>query len=269
MKTQKENIISMGTGIPVVMLHSSLGNKLQWYKLMRRMNYKFVMIAVDLYGYGDSPFPENPGTFSLKNETEFVASLLDEVLPPGEAFHLVGHSYGAATALEFCFHRPENVLSLALYEPVAFHLLAEDDNAKMMARQTEATVNRLLNAGKDIDAAEFFVNYWSGAGTYRRLPKEVQQSFSRVIRKLPLDFRALVNSPLTLENYSKIQQPVCLMAGRQSPMDSRRIAQLLSEKLHDCRFHQLNAGHLGPLEKPEQVNPIIDEFLCRVSSQKV
>lgn len=258
----------MGTGTPVVMLHSSMGTKLQWYKLMRRMSHKYMMISVDLYGYGDSPFPENPGTFSLKDEAEFVASRLADLIPPGEEIHLVGHSYGAATALQYCYQYPDAVISLSLYEPVAFHLLAEDDQARVLVRQTESIVNRKLNEGKDVEAIAFFVDYWSGKGTFAGLPKEIQQSFLRVTRKLPLDFRALINSPLTLENYRKINQPVCLIAGRRSPLDSRRIAQLLAETLPDCRFHQIDAGHLGPLEKPEQVNPIIDEFLLRVTTSK-
>jgi len=269
MTIEKENIMSMGAGTPVVMLHSSLGSKLQWYKLMRRISNKYLTLAVDLYGYGESPFPENPGTFSLKDEVEFVSSVLGEVLPPGETFYLVGHSYGAATALQYCHLFPEKVIGLALYEPVSFHLLADDDEAKIQARQTETIVNRLLNQGKDTEAVSFFVDYWSGESTFGRLPKEIQRSFLRVLRKLPLDFRALVNAPATLENYRNILQPVCLIAGRRSPMDSRRIAHLLARTIPDCRFHQLNAGHLGPLEKPELVNPIIDEFLHHVSSRNL
>ena len=44
-----------GTGMPVVMLHSSLGSKGQWSVLAEQMSARYRVIALDLCGYGDNP----------------------------------------------------------------------------------------------------------------------------------------------------------------------------------------------------------------------
>jgi pimeloyl-ACP methyl ester carboxylesterase len=261
MKSQKPNVISMGGGTPVVMLHSALSSKLQWYRLMRRMSKDYLTIALDLYGYGQSPFPENKENFTLSDEVSLVESLLEDLTAPDEPIHLVGHSHGGAVALRFTYKSPKRIRSLTLFEPVAFHLLPDVDDALPHVCLMAELIHLKVSEGKPEEAAKHFIDHWSGPGTFDSYPKEFRDILREMIKKLPLDFHALMEEPLTLDDYRDITVPVYLMAGRQSPPESRRVAELLAQYLPDCRFDWINGGHMAPMEQADEVNAIIDSFI--------
>ena len=265
MNREYDNLITMGKGTPVLLLHSAMSSKLQWYKLMQSMSRNHLMIAVDFYGYGDSPFPRNTENFSLSDEIALLESLLKNVIPPHEPFHIVGHSYGGAVALRYCYKAEERVRSLTLYEPVAFHLLRQPDE-KLFAQvlHQEEIVSNLVKLEKYAEAAEHFIDRWNGAGTFSGYPKEVQILLCQSVKKLPLGFRALVEEPLTLEDYSRFKVPVCIIAGQRSPIDSRRVAELLAEHLIHCQLNWIDADHMAPVAQPGLVNPIIETFIGNV-----
>lgn len=258
------NVISIGKGIPVVLLHSAMSSKLQWFKLMHAMSSDYLMIAVDFYGYGDSPFPGHTASFSLSDEITLMESLLDGIIPPGEPFHLVGHSYGGAVGLRFCYKAEERIRSLTFFEPVAYHLLPETDEVLAEVRHLQAVVNNYIKDGKYAAAAEHFLDYWNGAGTFSNYPEEVQDLLSGGAKKLPLGFQALMEEPLSLEDYSKIKRPVCLIAGRQSPFASRRVAELLVDYLPGCHLKWVSGGHMAPILQTDEVNAIIEPFIRQV-----
>ena len=254
----------MGNGSPVVLLHSAMSSKLQWYQLMRSLSSDYLVIAVDFYGCGESPLPVKTEGFSLSDEITLVESLLEDIIPPDEPFHLVGHSYGGATALRFCYKDQNRIRSLTMYEPVAYHLLPETEEALVEIRRNQEVVKTHIQDGDYAAAAEFFIDYWNGAGTFSSYPKEVRELLTESAKKLPLSFQALMEEPLSLEDYGKLKVPVCLIAGRQSPIASRRVAELLPDHLKDCRVNWVNAGHMAPLLQTEMVNPIIETFIRQI-----
>ena len=264
-KMEKENLIFWGKGTPVVLLHSAMSSKLQWYKLMRSMSKDHLLVAMDFYGYGNSPFPGITENFSFSDEIALVESLLEDVIPANEPFHLVGHSYGGAVGLRLCYQAQERIRSLTLYEPVAYHLLPKTEEVLLTIRKNHEIVSSYVAQGNNAAAAEYFVDYWNRAGTFASFPKEFRDILSRGAQKLPLTFLALMEEPLSLEDYSKIKVPVCLMAGRRSPLSSRRIAELLAEHLPHCRFHWVDSDHMAPVLQPDLVNPIIETFIRGVA----
>ena len=107
---------------PVLALHCSLGSSAQWRSLARAMPERTV-IATDLMGYGDAPFPAHEESFSLDHEVDAIER---ELLRSGigtRPLHLVGHSYGGAVAFRFALRNPDRVKSIALFEPVTIWLL--------------------------------------------------------------------------------------------------------------------------------------------------
>ena len=45
------------------------------------------LIAIDLYGYGDTPMPADRDRFSLSDEVDLVQAVLAEALALGKRFH--------------------------------------------------------------------------------------------------------------------------------------------------------------------------------------
>jgi len=248
---------SVGAGPAVVLLHCTLSSKNQWKALSGMLAVDHRVIAVDLYGYGETPMPEKSDDFTLLDEVELVQSLLDRILLPGEPFHLVGHSYGGAVALRFCHRYPERIRSLTVFEPVAFHLLNSEDPGLEPVHVMMWELGRLLTAGLRAEAAATFLEYWSGPGSFAKFPARVREDFARRTPKLALDFQALTGTPLTLNDYRHLRLPVTLIAGRSSRLPALRVTEELSRVLPDCRMHWVESGHMGPVTHPKLVNPII------------
>ncbi|MCU0289935.1 MAG: alpha/beta hydrolase [Acidobacteria bacterium] len=273
MRNQKANIFIKGKGTPIVLLHSSMSSKLQWYRLMESLSQNYMAIAVDLLGYGDSPFPDNLQNFCFNDEITFIESLLTDIISTGEPIHIVGHSYGGAIGLRYCYQGEEQnpgnlqrrILSLALFEPVAYHLLPADETVCKQIWEQKEIIDSYMKNNQYSIAAKYFIDFWSSAGTFAGFPDIIQKTFLKSIKKLPFDFYALTNEPLGIENYRKIKQPVFLLAGRQSPVMAQRISILLSEYLINCRLKWINGGHMSPVYQADEVNTEIETFIRSIS----
>src|SRR5690606_37316283 len=106
-----------GKGPAVLLLHSSAAGNRQWRKLMEERAGKNRLVAMNLFGYGQtSPWPgERPMT--LDDQANLVLALA-HFLP--ERFTLVGHSLGAAVALQSAKRLAGQLDALVLYEPILF-----------------------------------------------------------------------------------------------------------------------------------------------------
>jgi pimeloyl-ACP methyl ester carboxylesterase len=252
--------ISQGSGTPVVMLHSSMSSKEQWQKLSSRLKQDYHTIAIDLYGYGGCSYPQDPSSFTLADEVLRIDDIVTKLIGK-ERFHLVGHSYGGATALRFAYANSERLASLSLYEPVAFHLLAKEDPALAIVSQLADNISTYINQSKYSLATEMFVDFWSGKGTYSSL-NELKRSFlDDFIRKVTLDFMAGINEPLTTKEYQQIQIPTCLVRGTQSPLPTQQIADNLEATLPQMETHQVDGGHMAPISHADIVNRIWETFI--------
>jgi pimeloyl-ACP methyl ester carboxylesterase len=252
-----------GTGTPLILLHSSMSDRTQWRKLGEQLLSHYRVIAIDLYGYGKSEYPPAPECFTLAEEAQRVATIIRQRLGD-RRFHLIGHSYGGATALRLTHEQPSSVLSLGLYEPVAFHLLEDDDPAHRIIRQVAERVAECLAAGNTAAATAHFIDFWSGPGTYQGLPAERQQMLDRYIAKVSLDFQALLREPLRAADYRNLTAPVCLLRSRESPLPTRRIAEILEQTLPRLESHWVGGGHMAPISNAEEVNPHWIDFLDRI-----
>jgi pimeloyl-ACP methyl ester carboxylesterase len=254
-----------GCGRPVVLLHSSMSLKSQWRCLMESLSRTHRVIAIDLLGYGETPFPSDPANFSLMDEVRLVESVLSRVLAPSERFHVVGHSYGGGVALRLAYRHSRRVRSLTLFEPTAFHLLPPGDAVRPEIRAVAESVERGLERGDRAFPSARFIDYWAGDGAYARLPAAKRALLANILPKVPLDFRALIGEPLTLDDYRRIALPVCLIAGTHSRRPALRVTELLSETLPDSRLYWVEGGHMSPTANPDAVNPIIEGFLHQVN----
>ncbi len=250
-----------GAGEPVVMLHASLGSKSQWGSLAEQLATRFRAIAIDLCGYGDNHALPTAATFTLDDEVRLVDARLDRLVTPEARIHVVGHSYGALVALRYAQSHRDRVASLSLYEPVAFRLLDDNDAALRDIAGLADRVTRLLATGCRRNATQAFVDYWSGDGSYGRLPPAAQANVAHRIDKVPLDFQAAWHWRLSTADLGAIVAPTLLLAGTRSPIVVRRIVSVLARMLPNHRTWWFDAGHMAPIEQPKRINYWIKTFV--------
>lgn len=252
--------IDQGSGQPVVLLHCSASSSLQWSGLIARLSERFRVIAPDLYGYGNTAPWAGRGPFRLEHEAEIVCALVGRT---GEPAHLVGHSLGGAVALHVARTRPDLLASLAVMEPVAFHLLrGRDEVALAEINEVAAGVAGALASGDYLGGIARFVDYWSGPGAWAGVPEDKRIGFGAKLAKIALDFHATLNEPASLGHFASMALPTLVIQGSRSPLPTRRICDLLAGVLPDARLQLITgAGHMAPLTHRERVNDLIAAHL--------
>ncbi|HID81527.1 MAG TPA: alpha/beta hydrolase [Chromatiales bacterium] len=93
---------------PIAFLHGIGGTSRYWKARVAPLETQHQLIFVDLLGFGKSPKPWTQYTVDRHVEE------LNRVLQKYESLTLVGHSFGAITALAFAARHPELVRNLVL-----------------------------------------------------------------------------------------------------------------------------------------------------------
>ena len=248
--------LELGSGDPVVLLHSSGSSATQWRSLAERLGERYKVIAPYLYNYGGTSQWSGRGPFHLECEAEIVLALLKRV---NKRAHLVGHSYGGAVALHVAGLRRDLLQSLTLIEPIAFHLLRETDPLALAEiREIGEGVVHALARGEYVAGFERFVDYWNGPQASVNIPADARDAMAARLPKIALEFHATLNEPTRLEDFRSMTVPALLLCGAKSPRPTRRICELLERMLPNAALTTIDdAGHMAPMTHRDQVNAMI------------
>jgi len=253
-----------GTGPGVVCLHSNASTSGQWRGLMDLLAPGFRVLAPDSYGAGKSPQWPSDRIIRLRDEVALIEPVLARA---GSPLALVGHSYGAAVALIAALAHTGRVGALALYEPTLFSLIDAQKPAPNDAdgiRNTVANAGAALNAGDADAAAGHFIDHWMGAGAWQRTPEERKPAIAASVRNVRRWAHALSTEPTPLKAFRSLDVPVLYMVGKRSPQSASCVAKLLISVLPRVELVEFDeAGHMGPVTHPAQINKVIGQFLER------
>lgn len=253
-----------GEGPPVVCLHANASTSGQWRPLMEQLSPRFRVLAPDTLGAGRSPEWPADREVTLSDEADFLEPVFTKA---GQRFSLVGHSYGAAVGLIAALTHPEEIRCLVLYEPTLFSLLREESPGQEaftdIMTVAESSAND-IDAGDHHRAAERFIDYWMGPGSWSAMPPSLQGPVSLSMRNVRGWDHALSRDPTPLDAFRHLYVPVLYMVGEHSPISGKGVARLLTSALPKVEYVELEGlGHMAPLTQPDRVNPVIEEFLVR------
>jgi pimeloyl-ACP methyl ester carboxylesterase len=254
-----------GTGPGVVCTHANASTSSQWRTLMDRLAPKFHVFAPDSYCAGQSPEWHSDRVIRLRDEVQLIEPVLAAA---GSPLVLVGHSYGAAVSLVAALEQPQRVRAMALYEPTWFALIDADrppPNDADGIREVIADATPALDAGNVDAAAQRFIDYWMGAGSWGQMPAQRKPPVAASCINLRRWAHALMTEPAPLEDFKKLTMPVLYMTGRRSPTSAHGVARLLTSVLPHVELLEFEKlGHMGPITHPDVVNEAIAGFLERL-----
>lgn len=252
-----------GAGPGVVCLHASASTSSQWRPFMDSFAHRFRVLAPDLLGAGKSAMWPAGRHVSLQDE----AALLEPVFArAGDPCVVVAHSYGAAVALVAAATQPRRFRALAVYEPTLFALLDAEfpppNDADCFRRALDHAAAALDAADPD-RAAQCFVDYWSGEGTWAQTPDSRKDAIAAAVTTNIRGWAAAVlNEPTPLAAFAKLDIPVLYMMGKDSPASSRGVGRVLTRVLPRVKVVEFNGvGHMGPVTHANLVNNAISRFL--------
>ena len=233
----------------VLLLHAALGDSRSWapqVEALRAAGHE--PIAPDLPGYGDEPL--RPGPLSY---VEHAAALLE--VPAA----VVGCSFGGRVALELAVEHPELVERLVLVNAA---LPGWDWSAAVQA--ANAVEDEALDRG-DIPAAAEANMFWLGPDTPEDVRELVRAMVSRNFELvLPVyeQVEPVPVEPPANERLGEIRVPTLIVVGAEDVADMVEIAAILDREIPDTRVETIaGAGHLPSLERPEELNRLLLEFL--------
>ena len=257
----------MGNGPPVVLIHGSMNSKSQWIELSHVLRDKFTVIAPDLSGYGETPYPRDPSGHALTNEVELIRRILSSLIGENTPAHFVAHSYGGAVAMCYASQYPAEVLSLALYEPMANHLLLDFDQERILTegQRLIGLISDQVTRGETFAGAKTFMDYFSGRDVFSMLSPKAQKTLSAYVSKMLIDYRTTIDTPLTIDDYRGIENPFCIITGDNSTEISLAISQILLSQISSIEWVQVQGNHMTPITHPHKVNTVVIEWLNRVT----
>jgi pimeloyl-ACP methyl ester carboxylesterase len=110
--------IDHGSGPPIFLIHGISQAMTDWYELIPVLNSAgYRTIAVDLFGHGDSPKPNDPEHYTIRTVYGTLEVWLDSLRidPP---YYLVGHSLGGYMSLNFARRHPDRIRAMVLINPL-------------------------------------------------------------------------------------------------------------------------------------------------------
>jgi pimeloyl-ACP methyl ester carboxylesterase len=229
-------------GVPVVFLHSYAGNAAHWSNQLTHLRNSRRAVAIDLRGHGRSATPASLDTFATTAMAEDVKTVADQLKL--DRFVLVGHSMGGAVAIAYAGMYPERVAGLVLVAtpgkvpgPEAEKIVAslEADYDKVMA----VYWNQLLN-GAQPQVRERI------GGEMGSVPKP--QSLAIIKATFAFD------PAQALTAYRGPKLAITADGDNQPHALHKAVSGLPHEAIP-------GTSHWPHLDKPEEFNRILDEFL--------
>jgi pimeloyl-ACP methyl ester carboxylesterase len=252
----------------VIALHCSGAGGSQWADLAKTLGIHYEVLTPEHYGCNSSGSWSGEHAFTLADEAARTIALIDE---SEEKVHLVGHSYGGGVALHVAVARRDQIASMALYEPSAFHLLTQMGGPGVVAHGEITDLAREISerifTGDYRSAVAAFVEYWNGPGAWDAMRPTVQNALIRWAPKAPLDFGALLNNRTLPSVYRALNFPVLILRGEHAPAPTRLIAEGLFELLSARQLMVVNgAGHMGPFTHASDVSALITRHIVNAES---
>jgi pimeloyl-ACP methyl ester carboxylesterase len=249
-----------GEGPPVVLLHAGLADSRLWEPQLRSFPQSHSVLRVDLPGFGNSPLETNPVSFRGAVRDAMDAEGIDRAA-------LVGVSLGGNTALELALESPERVSALVLVGPgLPDHEWSEEVTA--FFADEEAALER-----GDLDAAvDANLRMWLAGPrrslddmdpAMRELVGEMQRQVFRQ-QKGHDDVRMLRLEPPASERLGDVNVPTLVLTGDDDVPDIHGIADRLAAGISGAeRATIAGAAHLPSLDRPEEFDRIVLDFLAR------
>jgi pimeloyl-ACP methyl ester carboxylesterase len=218
----------------------------------------YCVVRYDARGFGDSPLPGGPFSF-----VEDLCAIFEHLGIQKAA--LVGNSLGGKTAVEAAIVQPERVGALVLVNSA---LGGHEASAELA--DYDAQEDALLDAGKLEEAVELNLRMWLAPdvestvrtrvrATQRRAFETILAAYERDPPPGPVGW---LEDPPAAERLAEIQQPTLVVLGQEDVHDFHVIADRLVAEIPDARMAVIpGAGHVPGIERPEEFNRVVLEFL--------
>ena len=272
------NLVTGGSGPPLLLLHGYPQTHLMWRKLAPRLAREFTVVIPDLRGYGDSAKPLAGSDNANYSKRALAQDQVETMTALGfERFAVAGHDRGARVAHRLARDHAERVERLALLDivPTLYRFETIDQKAATSSWhwffliQPGGLPERLIGS-----EAEFFLRHQL-APLLRdpaKLEPEVFADYLRcfrnpeTIRATCAEYRAGASIDLEHDRADrgrKLTMPLLMLWGSRSSQGSGYdVLGVWRDHAEDVRGQAIDSGHFIPEEAPDEAYRALREFFA-------
>jgi len=263
--------LDMGKGDPVVFIHGVVGDYRTWGAQMDEFAKNHRVIAYSRrFAFPNKQMINDSVNLTVNSHAKDLSEFL-MALNLGKA-HLVGHSFGANTALITAIDHPELVHSLtlaeALFPSLVLNTSGGDTIMNNFITTTFMPAAEAFKNNNNEKAVNALINGVTGDNLYSsRLPqkdRDIMMVNTPEIKGILV--RQDIFPPVTCDDIKKVKAPVLLLKGDKSPV----VFSLTINELNRCLSNReiatlANTSHGLEYENPDGFNKTVLGFIDKHS----
>ena len=255
--------VDRGAGPVLLLVHGFPLDHSMWDAQIDVFAEQYRVIAVDLRGFGQSEVDANPpqGTTDMELFADDLAALLDSLRIDGPIVP-AGLSMGGYVALQFALKYAGRLRGLILCDTRAM-----GDTPEVAAGRRQAAEKVIADGPRSL--IDSMMPRLLAETTVARCP-DIVDSLRGVMMKtdrqtIATVARGMARRPDVRPRLDEIECPTLVIVGEHdtiSPVDEMRA---IAEGIPRGRFVEIaGSGHMSPMEKPDEFNSAVLEFLSAI-----
>ncbi|MCX5850273.1 MAG: alpha/beta hydrolase [Deltaproteobacteria bacterium] len=236
----------------LVFIHGSGGNHSIWSHQYGRLHKKYNIAAVNLPGHGHSG---GKGEKDVRDYCLWIKKLLAEF--DWKRSVLVGHSLGAAIALQFAINYPEEIAGIVCI----------GCGMKMPVNPFFLEFLQTNPPEVPVEIIDLICKYSLAKKNRSKYSAPLRKSISQSkVDVLYGDLSACNELDITRET-GKISVPALIICGAEDKMTPPDLSRALAAGIRKATLEIVEgAGHMVMLERPTEFNTSLDKFAALISA---
>jgi pimeloyl-ACP methyl ester carboxylesterase len=237
------------SSLSVVFIHGSGGDREDWAGQLDGLPKVANVVILELPGHGQS---DPPGETTVKAYAQWVADFVDAL--GLQKVVLVGCSLGSAITQWIALFNPKPWL-------VGIGLVG----AGARLRVHPAFLEGLKK--DEQKALAMLSDFCLSAATGQPLRDSLKEKFEKISADLVHGDLSACNEFDVMDNIGKLRLPTWILVGADDQLTPAKYARYLHEAIEGSRLAVVpQAGHLAMMEKPEEFNRLLAEFLTELKA---
>ncbi|MFW5927899.1 MAG: alpha/beta fold hydrolase [Thermoplasmatota archaeon] len=245
----------------IVFIHGLGSNLRQFFPQQNYFSedYKVLSLSLRGHGYSTKTSINDPKEFTIKKFKEDLVYVFRQLNI--DKFHYVGNSMGGIIGYEYLKEKPESFHSLITFGTTA------ELNVSKISQKFISFINKVV----------FKLYGKNGYGEYLGRKSSTYPTTQRIMSHLftLTDIETIVNCQKNISNYSYIKTlestdvPILMIKGGKDDEINRNLGSTLEifEKKDNLKIVEMErAGHFANLERSEEFNEILEDFIAKCSS---
>jgi len=244
-----------GQGDPVIILHGLFGMLDNWQTIAKKLAEEYMVILVDQRDHGKSAHTDK---FNYQLLAEDLRLFMEENWM--HEAHIIGHSMGGKTAMQFAADNPDMVEKLVIVDigPKAYK-----PGHEIIFKALRAVPIDEVKSRNEVE--EVISTYIDEPGVRLFLMKNLQRKKEGGFRwkmNLELLHKEYPNIIDAIQTYGEIDVDTLFIYGSKSKYITAEEVDGIKRLFTQSQFEELDTGHWIHAEKPAELLELVSSFLA-------